>query len=127
MGSPSNDRQTTKEMTTPVYERMRNPITPPKAKPFNRPQIRVKKWRKRLDHVLDSLMMYNSMASTAQLSEARSYADYLKNWIAYAEAILNNGADPSVPFRSNYRVPACLGQTCDPHHVHPVIKMEDFV
>ena len=114
-------------MTTPVYERMRNPITPPKAKPLNRPRTRVKLWRKRLDQVIDSLMMHSSMASTAQLSEARSYAHYLKDWIAYAEAILNDGADPTVPFRSNYRIPAYLGETCDPHHVHPVIKMEDFV
>jgi len=113
-------------MNVPVYQRMRNPITPPKAKPFNRPQIRVKEWRKRLDRVIDSLFMHPSMVSAAQLSEARSYADYLKEWIAYAEAILNDGADPAVPFRSRHRVPRDL-ETYDPARVHPVIKPEDFV
>lgn len=112
---------------TPVYQRMRNPITPPKAKPFNRPQIRVKEWRKRLDRVIDSLHMHPSMASISQLNEARSYADYLKEWIAYAEAILNDDADPKIPFYSRYRVPRYLGETCDPAHVHPVVKPEDFV
>jgi hypothetical protein len=106
---------------------MRNPITPPKAKPFNRPQIRVKEWRKRLDRVIDSLFLHPSMGSTPQLSEARSYADYLKEWIAYAEAILNDDADPKIPFHSRYRVPKHLGETYDPARVHPVVKPEDFI
>lgn len=115
-------------MKPPVYQRMRNPITPPKAKPFNRPRIRVKEWRKRLDHVCSDLDSVKSFSlTTRQLNEVRGYIHYLEQWIAYAEAILNDGADPKVPFRSPFSVPVYLGETCDPAHVHPVVKPEDFV
>lgn len=127
MGSPSDDRQTTKEMTTPVYERMRNPIAPPKAKPLNLPRIRVKKWRERADQAEDELTRHWHTLSARQENQAREHIAYLREWITYAEAILNDGADPAVPFRSNRRAASYLGETCDPHHVHPVIKMEDFV
>jgi hypothetical protein len=112
----------------PVYERMRNPITPPKSKPFNRPQIRVKEWRKRLDHLRSDLDSARSFSlPIRQLGEVREYICYLEQWIAYAEAILNDGADPKVPFCSQYRVPRYPGETCDPARVHPVVKPEDFV
>ena len=114
-------------MNPPVYQRMRNPITPPKAKPFNRPQIRVKEWRKRLDHVSNSILTNYGMASSSHLSEAMAYKQYLTEWIAYAEAILNDGADPAIPFRSSYRFQKSLGESLDPAHVHPVVKPEDFV
>ena len=114
-------------MNAPVYERMRSPITPPKAKPLNLPRIKVKKWREELDRVSNVMLMHDSTVSIAQLAALNSHINYLKGWIDYAEAILNDGADPSIPFRSSYRASAYLGPTCDPRRVHPVIKMEDFV
>jgi hypothetical protein len=111
-------------MTTPVYERMRSPITPPKAKPLNLPRIRVKKWRKKVDWAESQMHHYDF--DMRHYHEAKRYIEYVKDWITYAEAILNDGADPTVPFKSEHKHPY-TGSSDDPHHVHPVIKMEDFV
>ena len=111
-------------MTTPVYERMRNPITPPKAKPLNLPRIKVKKWREKVDWAENKIDHY--AFDMRGYDEAKRYVEYVKDWIAYAEAILNDGADPAIPFKSEHKHPY-TGSSDDPNHVHPVIKMEDFV
>ena len=111
-------------MTTPVYERMRNPITPPKAKPWNRPRIRVKKWREIADK-LEAKLIGWSRASEDHLRWSYNHITYIREWIDYAESILN-GCDLKEPFTSRHHGP-WLRTDSDPHHVHPVIKMEDFV
>ena len=111
-------------MTTPVYERMRNPITPPKAKPLNLPRIRVRKWRDKVDWAESKINHY--AFDIRGYDDAMRYVAYVKDWITYAEAILNDGADPAVPFKSEHKHP-WIGSLDDPHRVHPVIKMEDFV
>jgi hypothetical protein len=109
-------------MNPPVYQRMRNPITPPKAKPFNRPQIRVKEWRKKLREIERRVERSDLRAYV----DAQPYIAYLKDWIAYAEAVLNGGEDSTPPFHSQHRHQYSR-TSHDPHHVHPVVKPEDFV
>lgn len=111
-------------MTTPVYERMRNPITPPRAKPLNLPKIRIKKWRDKVDWAESKIRQYDF--DMRRFDESMRYVEYVKDWIAYAEAILNDGTDPAIPFTSKHKHP-WIGSLDDPHRVHPVIKMEDFV
>lgn len=112
-------------MTTPVYQRMRNPITPPKAKPFNRPQIRVKEWRRKADE-LETRLQNFQIHNDTERRWSFGHFEYMREWIKYAEAILNDDADPTKPFRSTYRGP-WIRTEADPAHVHPVIKPEDFV
>lgn len=103
---------------------MRNPITTPKAKPWNRPRIRVKQWRKKVDWAESQMHHYDF--DMRHYHEAKRYIEYVRDWITYAEAILNDGADPVVPFKSEHNHP-WMRSSDDPHHIHPVIKMEDFV
>lgn len=112
-------------MKTPVYKRMRNPITPPKAKPLNRPRIKVKKWREIADKMEERLYAFSySMSEINQRHGHRNLA-YIREWIEHAESILNQDKTEK-PFLSTYLGP-WKGTSTDPHHVHPVIKMEDFV
>lgn len=112
-------------MNIPVYERMRNPITPPKAKPLNLPKIKVRKWRDIADKIEARLSA--SVHSMDEDERRWGYGNlfYIREWIAYAESILNDNAQHK-PFHSTYRGPWLRTDT-DPNHVHPVIKMEDFV
>lgn len=113
-------------MTMPVYQRMRNPITPPKAKPFNRPQIRVKEWRRKADSLETKLQDFSYTMSPDDRRYGYGLLSYTREWIAYAEAILNDGADPAKPFSSTY-TGAWKRTGMDPAHIHPVVKPEDFV
>ena len=114
-------------MTTPVCERMRNPITPPKAKPWNRPQIRVKKWRERVCDLERLLHNRSGLVPNHEDRDAIVICNYIRDWIKHAEEILNNEKDPSIPFKTDHWIGTFVGSDrWDPHHVHPVIKMEDF-
>jgi len=65
---------------------MRTPKTPPVAKPINRPRIKVTKWRERAAHAENCLLHY---VRPREIELASQYLSYLKEWIVYAEAILN--------------------------------------
>lgn len=115
-------------MTMPVYERMRSPIAPPKAKPLNLPRIRVKKWRERADELERRTNNHTGLVPSHETRDAIAIYNYIRDWITHAEAILNNEKDPSTPFKTNHWIGTFVGSDrWDPNHVHPVIKMEDFV
>ena len=111
----------------PVYERMRSPIRPSAPKAFNRPIIRVVKWRKVADHIADRLdgPEYSSSHGAVQ---ARACRDYIQDWIEHAEGILNGRLSPDTVFLSPHALsnPYLRTPRWDPHHVHPVLTPFDY-
>jgi len=112
-------------MTPPVFQRMRTPKPPPVAKPLNRPRIRVTRWREKADELETRLRNFRAWNET-EYRWNFGHLEYMREWIKYAEAILNDGADSTKPFNSTYHGP-WIRTANDPRHVHPVVRLEDFL
>lgn len=112
----------------PVYERMRSPIRPPTPKAFNRPFIRVKKWRKVVDDISTRILSLKGSVPLHEEDQARVCLAYIEDWIRYAEGILNGELHPDTLFSSPHARRNTYLKTprWDPHHAHPVIKPFDY-
>lgn len=112
----------------PVYERMRSPLKPPAPKAFNRPIIRVVKWRKVADHVSERILQHTGNIPMHEEDNARTCLGYIKDWITHAEGILNGRLSPDTVFSSPHAHRNTYIRTprWDPHHVHPVLTPFDY-